>query len=395
MSFPIIVAGGERFAAGCQYGKQARARVHTSILNYAATFAWCGLDWDETKTRARAFRQIVGDLDGGLIDEMRGIAEGAGVNTDDILALNVRTEILPAEFGMPLRRAARLKRGHALARNASIGLDHPDVDAAPPLRSLDDHLSECTAIGVAKSVSAEHVTWLAQNWDWLGWQREALVVLKHADLCTLTEAGMLAKIGFNTHGFAVGLNILRSTQDGLEKIGTPVHVVLRLLLERCESISSAQALLRSLSYSSSSNIMVADAGGRVATFELSPHGAVMVQDNAGMVVHTNHFLSEAFCAIEGNLGASLSSHPRFHCMSRFASTWHSEGHRPSLDDLKRALSDTSQGASSIARAPDMSMPSELRVESVAGVAINCNAKTMYIAPNVPTPTSFSQIVTLP
>jgi isopenicillin-N N-acyltransferase like protein len=393
--FPVIVAGGERFAAGLQYGKAARTRVRLSIMNYAATFAWCGLGWDETKTRARAFRQVIGDLDGELIDEMRGLAEGAGMGVDDILALNVRTEILPAEFGLPLRRAGRLKRAHALARNAGIGLDHPDVDAAPPLRSLDDHLSECTAIGVSKSKGAQGVTWLAQNWDWLGWQREALVVLKHANLCTLTEAGMLAKIGVNAHGFAVGLNILRSTEDGLGKLGAPVHIVLRLLLERCDGIPAAQKWLKSCQFSSSSNIMAADASGRVVAFELSPRGAMMVNDTDGMVVHTNHFLSESATEFEGNLGATLSSHPRFQCMSKFASEWQTQAHRPGLEDFKRALSDTSQGSASIARAPDVSMPAELRVESVASIIINCNEKTMHIAPQVPTPEGFTQVVTLP
>jgi isopenicillin-N N-acyltransferase like protein len=395
VSFPLIISGGERLAAGAQYGKQARTRVHTSILNYAATFAWCGLDWDETKTRARPFRAVIGDVDGSLIDEMRGIAEGAGVTFEDILALNVRTEILPADFGMPLRRAGRLKRGHALARNAGIGLDHPDVDAAPPLRSLDDHLSECTAIGVSKSVSAHGITWLAQNWDWLGWQREAMVVLKRADICTLTEAGMLAKIGFNGHGLAVGLNILRSTQDGDHAPGTPIHIALRLLLERCESLPAAYKLLRNLKFSASSNIMASDAHGQVAAFEVSPFGVAMIADTDGMVVHTNHFLSESFTDHEGNLAASLSSLPRFACMSRFAQAWSASKHAPTLGDLQAALSDRSQGAASIARVVDLTMPVELRVESVASVAINCNARTMHIAPQSPTPMGYTQVVSLP
>ncbi len=395
MGFPIIIAGGERVAAGVQYGKAARTRIHASIVNYAATFAWCGLDWDETKTRARAYRQVVGDLDGELIDEMRGIANGAGVTIDDILALNVRTEILPAEFGQSLRRAGRIKRGHALARNASIGLDHPDIDSAPPLRSLDDHLNECTAIGVSKSKSAEGVTWLAQNWDWIGWQREALVVLKHANLVTLTEAGMLAKIGVNAHGLAVGLNILRSSEDRQGKLGAPVHILLRLLLERCDGIPAAQKLLTACQFSSSSNIMAADASGRVVAFELSPRGAVMVNESDGMVVHTNHFLSESFAELEGNLSATLSSHPRFQCMSRHAARWHAQSYRPGLSDLKQALSDRSQGSASIARAPDLSMPAELRVESVASIVINCEGKTMHIAPGVPTAEAYTQIVTLP
>ena len=100
------------------------------------------------------------------------------------------------------------------------------------------------ALAVTARCSADGSAWLAQNWDWIGRQREALVVLKSIDdagqrITTLTEAGMLAKIGFNESGFALGLNIVRSLRDG-ESAGVPVHVLLRHLLS-CRSVAHARA----------------------------------------------------------------------------------------------------------------------------------------------------------
>ena len=59
---------------------------------------------------------------------------------------------------------------------------------------------------------------LAQNWDWHPDLRASTVVwiVEHDDrwFATLTEAGILAKIGLNSAGLGVCLNILRTTADG-------------------------------------------------------------------------------------------------------------------------------------------------------------------------------------
>ena len=95
----------------------------------------------------------------------------------------------------------------ALAANRAAGL--PDWLAdAPWDGALKD--GECTAMGVTAAASRTGQAWLAQNWDWMGRQREALVLLhiqgpSGQSITTLTEAGMLAKIGINQSGFALGL----------------------------------------------------------------------------------------------------------------------------------------------------------------------------------------------
>ena len=59
----------------------------------------------------------------------------------------------------------------------------------------------------------------------------------------MTEAGILAKLGDQrAHGVACGLNFLTCSADGgLD--GVPIHVLLRLVLERCATAAEALALL--------------------------------------------------------------------------------------------------------------------------------------------------------
>ena len=182
-----------------------------------------------------------------LVEEMEGVADGAGVAPELIGALNARTEIA-REGGCSL--LARLD-----------ALDGP---------------------------------WLAQNWDWYVDSPERCVVWT-ADLAdgerlvTMTEAGILAKLGLNSRGLAVGLNILHHRRDG-GPMGVPVHLILRALLEHCTTVEDAAALLGDSPTSGSSAVTVVDAAGGGAVFELSPSGVARLDPRNGFLAHTNHFV---------------------------------------------------------------------------------------------------------
>jgi len=193
-------------------------------------------------------------------EEIAGIAAGAGVDERDLLAVNARTELLAGD--------------------------------------------EC-------SVAVEGGV-LAQNWDWhpdlapstLVW------VVKHGDrwFATLTEAGMLAKIGLNSAGLGVCLNLLKSSADGgLD--GVPIHVLLRQVLAECGSVDEAVALLCDARVSASSAVTLATAG-EAATVELSPGAPAVLPGH----VHTNHFLVPPEGAVDVGLAESHSTALRLEVM---------------------------------------------------------------------------------
>ena len=171
-----------------------------------------------------------------LMDEVEGIASGARVNVFELLAVNARTELLAGGCSL-------------VARDS----------------------------------------WLAQTWDWhpdacaVAWT----IVREEGWLCTVTEPGMVAKLGINSGGLACGLNFLATTADRLG--GTPVHALARGVLE-CADATEARALLASATAGASVALTVA-ALGDLFTAELSPGGTRFVAPDAdGWLVHTNHFL---------------------------------------------------------------------------------------------------------
>ncbi len=191
-----------------------------------------------------------------LVAELEGFASGARLELELVAALNGRTELL----------------------------------AWP----------ECTTVGRCESAEGP---WLAQNWDWYADAAGRCVVwsaaVEGARFATMTEAGILAKVGVSTRGIAVALNILYHRQDGEGELGVPVHLVLRHLLGEAGSVEEAWDLLRETPYSASSCVTVVDARGGGACFELSPAGVARIEPRDGLLAHTNHFLDETLARAEG------------------------------------------------------------------------------------------------
>jgi len=359
--FPVIDLQGSPYERGLAHGTRARARVERSLANYARLFELCGISWGDAQSIARRYRPFVARIGEQYLEEIEGIAAGAGRRVEEILALNARTEILPPSFpGKPSEAWLA-----AIRRGADFG--------------------ECTAIAVLPERSAEGGTLLAQNWDWLGAQREALVVLRSGGDClTLTEAGMLAKIGLNRHGLGVCLNILRSESDGLRP-GAPVHVLLRALLD-CASLAQAETLVRRVRCGASSNILCASAAGGAASFELSPGRVGVVAARGGILCHTNHFLAQEGREHEVLLPPSLSSVPRLQRIEALSGSG-----KFSAADLQRMLRDESDGFLSICRRPDPSLPEEARVESVASVVMELARGVMHVAPDIPSKAAYEAV----
>ena len=368
------------------YGQAARAQTLHSRNTYARLFASCGISWAQACDKAMAYREVIEQLDPALLLEMEGIAQGCGLTLPEIMALNCRTEILPANFLSDATHQADA----ALQANRAAGLPDWLGDSPVDPAAAD---GECTAMAVAPGASCEGNTWLAQNWDWLGRQREALVLLHSGNeagqrFTTLTEGGMLAKIGMNTQGFALGLNILRSLQDGVRP-GVPVHVLLRHLLG-CGSLGAARAELtrigQSLGFGAASNVPCADAQGKVACFEVAPAGWGEVPPAQGVVVHTNHFVCASLLSTQAPMGVTLSSQPRL-----LTAQQHAAQGRIDQTALEHFLRDATDGHLSICRSPDMALPPEGRVESVAGVIMNTTTRQMWIAPDVPSRCAFEPV----
>lgn len=177
----FIKISGTPYERGFQYGSQAKERIFKVIEEYKVLFEKeASISWDKAIKLSEPFRKEIEDYRPDLIDEMQGIADGAGVDLVTILTLNCRSEIMFAKA--------------KLAEDA------------------------CTTIGVLPEASASGHTYLAQNWDWWAIGEGTTVIVEveqtpYPKVLIITEAGLVGGKGLNENGIALSLNAL-SARNG-------------------------------------------------------------------------------------------------------------------------------------------------------------------------------------
>ncbi|EEP77811.1 predicted protein [Uncinocarpus reesii 1704] len=94
-----ITCQGTSYEIGLQHGEQARTEIHGSMEFYKGLFKRdCSMNWEEVCKTAVKFVPLLEASFPEYLQEINGIAQGAGVGVDSILALNVRTELAYGMF---------------------------------------------------------------------------------------------------------------------------------------------------------------------------------------------------------------------------------------------------------------------------------------------------------
>lgn len=220
------------------------------------------MTWDDVRAEADKYVPRLQASCSRYLEEIHGLADGAEVSFLDVLALNVRTEIMFGLFTDPNS-----------ANHASIPSDG------------------CTSLGWVDEAGQ---SFLAQNWDWQRAQRPNLIVChisqpdtKVPRISMVTEAGIIGKIGLNSNGVGCCLNAIRAR--GVDQSKLPVHFALRTVLES-PSREAAIARIKTLGVAGSAHILVGDHEGSTG-LECTPLGIREVaMDASRRVYHTNHLI---------------------------------------------------------------------------------------------------------
>jgi isopenicillin-N N-acyltransferase like protein len=361
---PRIRVEGTHYERGLQYGAQARAQVHLSVQAYGRVFAhYTGWDWPAVRRAAAAFEAPIAAFRPAYLDEMRGIAEGAGLDLADVLAINVRSEVMYA----------------AKARQAPLA--ERATTRQPP--------AECSAFAVVPAPGASQpVTLVGQNWDWLLHSAQTMVVLEARqddgpDFVTVVEAGLLAKIGLNAAGLGLVTNALVTDAD-IGAPGLPYHVLLRAILD-CATVTEALQVLQAGTRSSSANYLIAHASGAALDVEAAPGDFTRLYPlfpDRGLLLHTNHFLSPHFLSpglhpADLSLWAMPSSAVRLQRLRAGAET------TATLDDFRGLLADHADYPRSICSHPH---PDDHPLEqgaTIASVLMDLTARRVWLAAGNP------------
>jgi isopenicillin-N N-acyltransferase-like protein len=338
-----VLAPHER---GVELGTRFATEIADTVGRYRRLFETVAVGaFDVDLWSARAWHTIT-ELAPQHAEEIAGIAAGAGLSVEQVASVNARTELL-------------------VAANPACETECSTVVSLPPGRP---------PVAV-------------QTWDWYdamsaGWFTWTIPFPDGRVVRTVTEFGMLAKIGVNDRGVGVLLNMLhhaedeRAVADG--RIGHPVHLLSRAILDEASDTADAVRIASEARTTASTSLTVVDAAGASVSVELFPGGPGLLEPEDGVLVRTNHFVSETGRAgcLASRLGVSTELR-RDHLLRAFAE------HRPQtaaevVDAMHHHLAD-----GGVCRHPLVATDPALWHRTLATVTLDVAGRTLAARPDGP------------
>ncbi|WP_103110026.1 C45 family autoproteolytic acyltransferase/hydolase [Brevibacillus reuszeri] len=254
--FPVFRISGTAYERGRQFGQLARGQIVTNLRAYERAFReGAAISWEVATAYAAQFIPWIEQYDAEIMEEIKGISEGAGLDLQDIVALNARSEII-----------------------TNLGGSTSKADG-------------CTCIAAVPPATKRQETLIGQNWDWVNLVADGLVVVEieqppRPTILMITEAGIVGKIGMNAKGLAVCLNFLRTSE---KSVGVPIHIILRGILNSSTLPQAIRQITR-LPRGTAANYLLAHREGEAVGVETAQVNYDVLYPLEGHITHTNHFV---------------------------------------------------------------------------------------------------------
>ena len=344
---PLIEVKGSPRQRGRGQGEGAREQIVRMIGGYREFFpAASGMSWESGLEASSDFLVYAERAFPHLIEELRGIAEGAGVIFEDIWLLNCYE-------GVTAMAAAR---------------------------------GGCTCLAVRQEHTDSGHVLMAHNEDWISQDRENvyLVRAEPADgvpFIGMSYGGLLVNIGLNAEGIGVAINSVYPT-DG--QLGVPRIVYSRAVLDARtigEAISACLVPDRDGGY----NYLLADSQGELCNVETSARKHYLLYGRKGWLVHTNHYLSRWMKGIE-QPGRYIGSNVRYNRARRLL---RAQLGKVSVDSLQDLLTDHARRPNSICAHEDPAEPPHERSQTVISLVMDLTTRTLWAAPGPPCEGTFA------
>ena len=261
MSPVVIDLTGAPYDRGRVHGERARTLIHDGIVAWREALGSKHEDVDAYLARFLGETDFVRSIERHtpqVLEEVHGIADGAGVDRQTIYAFQLMDE----EWCFEQRERQGAGRAH-----------------------------HCTSVGVMAEGARPLV---AMNLDLPAHVAGTQVVLRiHGDgdepsVLALAVAGRAADTGCNETGVAVVVNALGDVPSAA--VGLPVVFVIRGILAQ-GSLAAARDFVERVPHASGQNYLMGDPEG-ICDLECSSEGAIEYAPDSP-IVHTNHALAPA------------------------------------------------------------------------------------------------------
>jgi len=344
MTVPVLKLKGTPREIGRQHGEQVPQLIKDNLRFYMNLWQHMGgVSREKILKDVEPFVPFIERLDPDLIEEMRGVAEGAGLEFIEIAALNARTELtfscLP----------------NALKESSAGG---------------------CTSFGLLPEVTESGHTLIGQNWDWRAEALHTSVVLQieqrdKPGIVMHAEAGTIGHRGLNSAGLGVCINYIRSEAD-VFRPGVPFLIKLRGILNSSR-MSEALQMLTKYPGPNSMNMLIGHQGGEVIDIENLPNDLLILYPQDGIITHANHFESPMLRVRDTGKGTLADTIFRSRRLRRLLEARRT---RLNVETIRDALSDHFSYPDSICRHPDERCAKVDQWQTLASIIMDLSELTL-------------------
>lgn len=333
MPFPLIEAAGAPYELGRHHGEQARDQVRAFVEHLIRA---AGRPRADVLAATHRFAPLFERHCPALLEEVRGLAAGAGLTFEEALLPQIRGEITGV---------------------------------------LDE---ACTTFAVAGKRTESGGILIGQTSDMDAEMEQHFIVLRLQPaagprILMWTFAGQLGYHGLNQHGVAHFANSLSGGPTPVTRPGGLPHYPVKRRLYECRARAEVLAMWAALPVCSSGNYMLATGDPAIFDVEATPAGVAVLEAADGLLAHANHFLSPRFrtpVTDAQSLPDSFSRQARMQTLLR-------EQPSPiSVQSMREALADHHGHPSGICRHEESG---EGRMVTVAGLIAEPAAGKLHVA----------------
>ncbi|MBN1657633.1 MAG: hypothetical protein JXA93_04485 [Anaerolineae bacterium] len=338
---PLIeVVGGAR-ARGEQQGEGCREKNVAAVARYREIIPKAiNMTWEQAVREARKFLPYAEEAFPLYVEELRGVAEGAGLSFHEVWTLN----------------------------------------CYEGLTETHQQVWGCTCMSVRDDQARDGHVLLAHNEDWSSVDSENVYLVRARPddgppFIGMTYGPLLVNIGLNADGIGVAINSVYPT-DG--RVGVPRVLCSRAVLNARtigQAIRACVPKLRAGGYS----YLLADAHGELYSIETSATTHDISYGDDGWLVHTNHYLAPKMQELE-EAGTYSSSHVRLNRARRLLRAQLGD---VTVEGLQMILRDHVNYPNSICVHEDPADPPHEREVTLASLVMDLTDRVIWAAPGPP------------
>jgi isopenicillin-N N-acyltransferase-like protein len=334
------IEGGPR-PRGRQQGEAARAQILGSVAGYREAIPLAlNLTWEAALREAHKFLPYAEEDFPEFVEELQGLAEGAGVPFEEVWAVNCSESLTEV-------------------RHQSWG---------------------CTSLAVRGSHTANGHVLLAHNEDWNSVDRDNVYLIDAEPddgpaFLGMSYGPLLVSVGFNADGIGVAIDSAYAI-DG--RVGVPRILYSRAVL-RARTIGQAIQACVPKRRAGGYDYLLADPHGELYGVETSATTHDLLYAEEGWLAHTNHYLSPRMQAVE-EPGTYAGSNVR---LNRARRLLRSQLGRVTLETLQSLLRDHVNWPGSICGHEDLTEPPHERGQTLASLIMDLTDRVMWATPGPP------------